>query len=225
MSFLDGVLLVMKKDLAMELRAKEIFTTTTMFSILVVVIFNFAFDMTGIDIDAIAAGVLWVAFIFSGAVAMNRGFMREQEEGCLSALLLAPIDRSAIYFGKMLSGLIVMLATMALVTPIFMVLYNINVMTHFGWQSLTYLLGAIGFMTVGTLISAMSVNLRAREMMGPLLLLPVVAPVIIAAVKMSGGLIRGEDMASLMIWIKILASFDVIYLAVSWLVFEHIVEE
>ncbi|MBF0171437.1 MAG: heme exporter protein CcmB [Nitrospinae bacterium] len=225
MSFLDGVLLVMRKDLAMELRAKEIFTTTAMFSLLVVVIFNFAFDMTGIDVKAVAAGVLWVAFIFSGAVAMNRGFMREQEEGCLSALLLAPIDRSAIYFGKMLSGLLVMLATMALVTPIFMVLYNVNVMEHYLWQTLTFFLGAVGFMAVGTLISAMSVNLRAREMMGPLLLLPVVAPVIIAAVKMSGGLVRGEDLASLMVWIKILASFDVIYLVVAWLVFEHIVEE
>jgi heme exporter protein B len=225
MGFWRSVYVVMKKDLAMELRGKEVFSSIFMFSTLVVVLMNFAFDLNTLDAEKMAGGVLWVAFIFSGAIAMNRSFMSEQEEGCLSALMLAPIDRSAIFFGKTFSGLLVMLFTMGLVTPVFTVLYNVDVMSRPGWQTLTFVLGALGFITVGTLISAISVNLRAREMMGPLLLLPVVTPVLIAAVQMSGGLIRNEPLADLMIWLKILAAFDVVYLVVSWLLFEHIIEE
>lgn len=156
---------------------------------------------------------------------MNRSFVYEKEEGCLSALMLAPIDRSAIFFGKTLASFAVTLFTMGVITPIFIVLYNVNVMERFGWQTLTFILGGLGYVTVGSLISAIAVNLRAREMMGPLLMLPVVAPVMIAAVELSGGLVRGESIDELAIWLKILAAFDVVYLAIAWLTFEHIIEE
>ncbi len=225
MSFWAGVMAIVRKDLMMELRGKEIFVTTLMFSLIILVIFNFAFDMTAIKPEDTAAGVLWVAILFSGALSMNRSFLYEQEEGCLSALMLAPIDRSSIYFGKLITNLILTLLSVSILVPIFMVLFNINIMDRFVWQMVSFFLGVLGFISVGTLIASMSVNLRAREMMGPLLMFPVVAPVVIAAVQLSGGLVRGEPMDGLYVWLKILIAFDVIYLVISWLVFEHIIEE
>ena len=225
MGFFHGVITIIKKDLSMELRAKEVFTTTFMFALLTVIIFNFAVEMDASNTKQMAAGVLWVAFLFSGAISMNRSFLYEKEEGCLSALMLAPIDRSSIFFGKMATSLIVTLLTMTIIVPVFTVLFNINVMEHFFWQALSFFLGGLGFVTVGSLISAVSVNLRAREMMGPLLMLPVVVPVVISAVKLSGGLINGEEIGTLMIWVKTLAVFDVVYLVIAWLVFESIIEE
>ena len=225
MGFFHGVITIIKKDLSMELRAKEVFTTTFMFALLTVVIFNFAVEMNASNTKQMAAGVLWVAFLFSGAISMNRSFLYEKEEGCLSALMLAPIDRSSIFFGKMATSLIVTLLTMTIIVPVFTVLFNVNVMERFFWQALTFFFGGLGFVTVGSLISAVSVNLRAREMMGPLLMLPVVVPVVISAVKLSGGLINGEEIGTLMIWVKTLAVFDVVYLVIAWLVFESIIEE
>jgi heme exporter protein B len=225
LSFTHGVWAIVAKDLAMELRGKEVLTTTLMFSLLTLVIFNFAMDLTSLAVKDIAAGALWVAFLFSGSLSMNRSFLYEKEEGCLSALMLAPLDRSAIYFGKMTANLIFTLVAMVVIIPVFTVMYNVNVMESFFLQSLALFMGALGFNAVGTLISAVSVNLRAREMMGPLLLLPVVAPALITAVKISGGLIRGEPMDELMPWFQILAAFDVVYLALAWILFEHIIEE
>lgn len=225
LSFTHGVWAIVSKDLAMEARGKEILTTTLMFALLTLVIFNFAMDLTSLTVKDIAAGALWVSFLFSGSLSMNRSFLYEKEEGCLSALMLAPLDRSSIYFGKMLANLIFTLVAMAVIIPIFTVMYNVNVMESFFLQSLALLLGALGFNAVGTLISAVSVNLRAREMMGPLLMLPLVAPALIAAVKISGGLIRNEPVDGLWMWFQILVVFDVIYLALAWILFEHIIEE
>ncbi len=225
MSFWSSVFAIVRKDLAMELRGKEIVTTSFFFALLTLVIFNFAFDMTSLDVKDFAGGILWVAFLFSGALTMNRSFLYEKENGCLSALMLAPLDRSSIYFGKMIGNLVLMLVAETFIIPIFIVLFNINVMDRFFWQTAALLLGTVGFITVGTLIAAMSVNLRAREMLGPILMLPVVAPVVIAAVQMSGGLIRGEPIGGLYVWIEILIAFNVIYLVISWLVFEKLIEE
>lgn len=225
MSLCKGAWAIFVKDMAMELRGKEIFSTTLLFAMLTLVIFNFAFDMTSIKTEDAAAGVLWVAILFSGSLSMNRSFLYEKEEGCLSALMLAPIDRSSLYFGKLAVNLVISLASILFIIPIFMVLFNMNVMDRFFWQCATFFLGILGFTSVSVLIAAMSVNLRAREMMGPLLMLPVVAPVVISVVKITGGLIAGESMDGLLIWLNILIAFDVIYLVISWLVFEHIIEE
>ncbi|MGK7345973.1 MAG: heme exporter protein CcmB [Candidatus Nitrospinota bacterium M3_3B_026] len=223
--FWADVVNIVRKDLSMELRGKEIFSTTLLFALLVMVIFNFAFDMTAVRVEDVAAGVLWVAILFSGALSMNRSFLYEKEDGCLHALMLAPVDRSAIYFGKAITNFVLTMAGVVFIVPILIVLFNVNVMERFFWQSAALLLGTMGFVSVGTLISAMSVNLRAREMMGPLLMFPVVAPVVIAAVKASGGLVRGEPLEALAVWFKILLVFDVVYLVLPWLVFEHIIEE
>lgn len=225
MSFWDSVIAIVRKDVAMEMRGKEIITTNFFFALLTLVIFNFAFDMASVEAKDFAAGVLWVSFLFSGALTMNRSFLYEKENGCMSALMLAPLDRSSIYFGKMIGNLFFMLVTEIFIVPIFILLFNINVMDRFLWQALTLLLGTIGFTAVGSLIAAMAVNLRAREMLGPLLMLPVVVPVMIAAVEASGGIIRGEPMEDLYVWLQILVAFNVIYLVISWLVFDKLIEE
>lgn len=225
MSFWSSVMAIIRKDLSVELRGREIITTSLLFALLTLVIFNFAFDMSAIDVNEASAGILWVAFLFSGAITMNRSFLYERENDCLSALMLAPLDRSGIYFGKMIGNLTLMILAEVFIIPVFIVLFNVNVMERPFLQALTFFLGTLGFITVGTLVAAMSANLRAREMLGPILMLPVVAPALIAAVEMSGGLIRGEPMDGLVIWIEILVAFNVIYLVVSWLVFEWLIEE
>lgn len=145
MGFWHGVWVMVKKDIAMELRGKEIFTTNFMFALLIVVIFNFAFDFGTVNVKDTASGVLWVAFLFSGALSMNRSFLYEKEDDCISALMLAPLDRSSIYFGKTIVNLALTLLVMAFIIPIFTVLYNINIMENFVWQTATLFLGALGF--------------------------------------------------------------------------------
>src|SRR3989338_5256727 len=156
LSFTHGVWAIVAKDMAMELRGKEILTTTLMFALLTLVIFNFAMDLTSLTVKDLAAGALWVAFLFSGSLSMNRSFLYEKEEGCLFALMLAPLDRSAIYFGKMIANLIFTLTAMVVIIPVFTVMYNVNVMESFFPQSLALFMGALGFNAVGTLISAVS---------------------------------------------------------------------
>ncbi len=207
------------------MRGKEIFTTTFMFALLVLVIMNFAMRLDEQIVEKSSAGILWIAIIFSGAISMNRSMLSEKEEECLSALMMAPIERSAIYFGKTISSLVVMLATITLLVPVFTVLYNVNVMNNPLMQIFSFFLGSLGFISVGTIVSAISVNLRAREMMGPLLLLPLVSPLVIAAVKLTGGLIEGASVESLSTWINILVSFDVIYLVIGWLLFDQIIDD
>jgi len=135
------------------------------------------------------------------------------------------LDRSSIYVGKMIVNLILMMLAELMIITIFIFLFNVNVMERFFWQLASLLFGTTGFIIVGTLIAAISVNLRAKEILGPLLMFPVVVPVVIAAVSFSDGLINGESMEGLYAWLKILIAFDIIYLVVSLLVFEKLVEE
>ncbi|MDH5679295.1 MAG: heme exporter protein CcmB [Nitrospinota bacterium] len=225
MGFFQSALIIAKKDLALELRGKEIVTTSVFFAILTILMFGFAFDMAQADGRHFAAGGLWVAILFSGALTMNRSFLYEKENDCLSAILLAPLDRSSIYFGKMGANFALMLVAEAFIVPVSTVIFNVNIMERFLPQLAVLLLGTLGFISVGTLVAAMSVNLRAREMLGPLLTLPVVAPALIASVEISSGLIGGEGMEQLMVWYKILVAFDLVYLVAPWLVFEKLVEQ
>ncbi|MDH4182896.1 MAG: heme exporter protein CcmB [Nitrospinota bacterium] len=225
MGFFQSIYVIAGKDIALEMRGKEIITTSVFFSMLTILVFGFAFDLAHAQGQQFAAGGLWVAILFSGALTMNRSFMHEKENDCLSALMLAPLDRSAIYFGKMGANLILMLAAELFIVPASIVIFNVDVMERFLPQMAALFLGTLGFTAVGTLVAAMSVNLRVREMLGPLLTLPVVAPALIAAVKISGGLINGDPMDELWVWYQVLAVFDVIYLVAPWLLFEKLVDE
>ncbi|MEE8204420.1 MAG: heme exporter protein CcmB [Dehalococcoidales bacterium] len=223
MKFLSKVLVIARKDIIAEMRTKEIIVSVLVFVLLMIVIFNFAFGTDRQLMAAVAPGILWVAFAFAGVLSLNRAFIPEKEENCLEGLMACPVSRETIYVGKMLSSLLFMLIVEAITLPIFALLFNLPVLSL---ELITAtVLATLGFVTVGTLFSALSVNTKAREMILPILFLPVIIPVIICAVKASELALAGEGWGSLSSWLQIIVAFDVIFLVVSFLTFNFVVEE
>lgn len=212
---------ITRKDLTVELRAREVFTTTFTFSALVLVIFNFALDFRADLAPVLSPGVLWVAIVFAGILSLGRTFAREVDRGTLDALRASPVDRSTILFGKLFVNLTVLLAVELVTVPVFVALFNVSPR----WPELVIivLLGTLGFVTVGTLLSAIAVQTRAREVMLPLLLLPVVVPVLIASAKATADALAPVPSEGPP-WIPLLAAYDAIFLAVSVIVFDHVFE-
>ncbi len=222
MGFLAKVGTILWKDLRAELRAKDILTFMFVFAFLVIVIFNFAFELQRLEPEAIAPGVLWVAFTFAGVLGLNRSFVLEKDRGCLEGLMLCPVDRGAIYLAKMMGNIIFISLMEAIALPLFLALSNLPL----PWELLPILLlGTIGFAGVGTLFAAISVNTRTREVMLPLLLFPVIVPVIIAAVKATGVVFAGGSLKEAGSWLNLLISFDAIFLVVAFITFEYVLEE
>ncbi len=216
-------LAIVAKDVVAELRTKEIFTAMFVFALLVIVIFNFAFELHRVEMELIAPGVLWVAFTFAGVLGLNRSFVLEKDRGCLEGLMLCPVDRSAIYVGKLVGNLIFMGVMEVIALPIFGVLSNLSV---FRLALIPVIvLGTVGFAAVGTLFSAMAVNTRTREVMLPVLLFPILVPVIIAAVKATQQVLAGSSLMGIANWLNLLIAFDVIFLVAAFLTFEFVVEE
>ncbi|MCL2281391.1 MAG: heme exporter protein CcmB, partial [Dehalococcoidia bacterium] len=181
MKFWNHVAAVAWKDILSELRTREIISSILVFAVLVLVIFNFTFKPDQSLMLQITPGILWVAFVFSGVLALNRTFIPEKEENCLEGLMCCPVAREAIYIGKALGSLFFMLLVEVVVLSVFALLYNVAV---FKLEVIVVtLLATIGFVAVGTLFSALAVNTRAREMVLPILFLPIITPVIIAAVN------------------------------------------
>lgn len=222
-AFLRALGAVAWKDIAAEMRSREVFTAMLVFSMLVIVIFNFALELDIRTREAVTSGVLWVTFAFAGTLGLNRSMSIEKDQGSLDGLLLAPVDRAAIYFGKVLSNLAFMLIVEAIVLPLYSFLYNVNLFQ--GGLLLTLLLGSIGYIVVGTLLAAMSVHSRTRDVMLPILLFPVVIPVLVAAVKASGGYLTGDDFANIRPWLNLLVVYDVIFTSIGFMVFDYVVEE
>ncbi len=218
-----AVLAVAWKDLAAELRSRELLSAMLVFSVLVLLIFYFALEL---DVKArmdITAGALWVTFAFAGTLGLNRSMAIEKDRGCLDGLLLAPVDRSAIYFGKTISNLAFMLVVEAIVLPLYSVMYNVNLF-HPGLLGVT-LLGSVGYAAVGTLLAAMSVQTRTRDVLLPILLFPVIIPVLVAAVKASSGFLNSAEWSEIAPWVNILLVYDVIFIAAAFMVFDFVVEE
>ena len=211
------------KDILSELRTREIICSVLVFAVLILVIFNFAFDLNPDLIRQIAPGILWVAFAFSGVLALNRTFIPEKEENCLEGLMACPVAREAIYVGKAIGSLFFMLLIEIIILPIFALLFNVAVIQP--ELIVVTLLATVGFVAVGTIFSALAVNTRAREMVLPILFLPVVSPIIIASVKASAISLAGQSWRDMTIWLAIIIVFDIIYLTVPVLVFPFVVEE
>lgn len=223
--FLRAMGAVVWKDLSAELRSRELISAMLVFALLVILIFNFALDLDPATRReaTITAGVLWVIFIFAGTLGLNRSMAVEKDRGCMDGLLLAPVDRSAIYFGKVLGNLVFMLMVEIIVLPIYSVLYNVNLFNP--GLLLVILLGSIGYVAVGTLLAAMAVQARTRDILLPILLFPVVLPVILAAVKASTGFLDGSEMDLIRPWLNLLVAYDIIFSAVAFMVFDYVVEE
>ncbi len=222
MKFWRKVLAITWKDVLSEARTKEAISSVLVFTILVIVIFNFAFGTSQATMELIAPGMLWVTFAFAGILSLNRSFIVEKEESCLEGLMACPISREAIYVGKMLGSLFFMLTIEAIALPIFAFLFNLVLSPQL---VVITVLTTVGFVSVGTLFSALAVNTKAREMVLPILFLPIVVPIIIGAVKASGLALSGESWSALAPWLQIIGAFDAIFLVVSFLIFTYVIEE
>lgn len=218
-----GIIAIIRKDLLTELRTKETLSTSFVFALLIVVIFNFAFELRVDNVTKLAPGVLWVAFTFAGILALNRSMVQERESGCMEGLMLAPVDRSVIYLGKFVANSLYMLISEAAVLPLFSALFSVSMLDPLLW--LVILLGTVGFAAAGTLFSAMTVSTRAREALLPLLLFPATVPLLIAATKATGLLLDQRPFSEVYSWIRLLMAVDVIALVVALLGFEYILEE
>jgi heme exporter protein B len=222
-TFLRGMAAVLWKDIAAELRSRELLGAMLVFALLVILIFNFALELNLRRQSSITAGVLWVTFAFAGTLGLSRSLAMEKDRGCLDGLLLAPVDRSALFFGKTLGNLVFMLLVEAIVLPIYGALYNVDVLMT-GLLGVI-LLGSLGYVLVGTLLSAMAVQARTREVLLPILLFPVVLPVIIACLRATSGVLEGLERPEIWPWINLLMVYDVIFAVVGWMAFEYVVEE
>jgi heme exporter protein B len=222
-AYLSAIGAIVRKDIMAEFRSRELLGAMLVFSLLVILIFNFALELDIRTRETIATGVLWVTFAFAGTLGLNRSMAMEKDRNCLDGLLLAPVDRSALYFGKVIGNLIFMLIVEAIVLPVFSVLYNQNLFIP--GLMLVVLLGSIGYIAVGTLLSAMAVQARTRDVLLPILLFPVTIPVLLAAVKASNGYLLGLEMSEIQPWLSLLITYDVIFTAVAFMVFDYVVEE
>lgn len=221
--FLRSMSAIIWKDLAAELRSRELLSAMLVFALLVILIFNFSLELDARARATVTAGVLWVTFAFAGTLGLNRSMAMEKDRGCLDGLLLAPVDRSAIYFGKAIGNLIFMLVVEAIVLPVYSFLYSVNLFQP--GLLLVIFLGSIGYVAVGTLLSSMAIQTRTRDVLLPILLFPLVIPVMIAAVKASTGFLQAFSYADISPWINLLIVYDVIFVAVAFMVFDFIVEE
>jgi heme exporter protein B len=224
MSYLRKVFAIVAKDVVAELRTREMLSSMFVFSLLVILIFNFAFDLRAENQRTLAPGVLWTAIAFGGMLGLSRSFIMEKDRGSIEGLMLAPVDRSAIYLGKMLGNVLFIAVVEAVILPIFMVLFNLagrELPLLVG----VMLLGTIGFAGVGTLFSAMAVHTRAREVLLPVLLFPVVIPVMLAAVKLTAGILDRLPFADVQNWFSLLVAFDLIFMALSFILFDYVMEE
>ena len=224
MSFTRRALVVAWKDLLVERRSKETVNALLFFSLLLLFVFQFALGPDRERLAGVLPGVLWLGFILSALLALGRTFLLEREHDCWEGLLLAPGDKSAIYLGKLGANLALMAGVETLVLALFVIFFDIDLTRALPGLVLVVALGTIGLGAVGTLFAAMTAHVRAREVLFPVLLLPVQIPVLLATVKATEALLLGEPLAAVAHWVKLLAAADVIYVVVGLLTFDAVLE-
>src|SRR5579872_418528 len=221
MIFLEQVMAILWKDVRYELRSKQMWTGMGLFAILVLVIFNFAFDLRVDNKAAVAPGALWVAFVFASMLGLGRTIAAEREKGSMDRLLLCPVDRKAIYLAKLLGNMLFIGVVEIVALPVFVALFDLPLLI--GALLPVVLLGTLGIATVGTLFSAMAASTQARELLLPLLVFPLIVPIVIGAVRATSDLMVASPNAPP--WLGLMTAFDVIFLSVSLLTFEFVIKE
>jgi|TARA_B110000438_G_C15601504_1_gene558194 heme exporter protein B len=224
-TYFAQILAIIWKDVIAELKTKELFGSMFIFSILSILIFIFSINLSIVNANDVGPGVLWVAFIFSGTLGLNRSFTLEKENGCLQGMMLSPADRTAIYFGKMVSNFLFLSVMEVLILPVFMIFFDVDIISVLFPLLLVIFLGSLGFCILGTLLSSLASNLKTREIMLPILLYPLVTPLVIGSVNMTGRLLAGEKLSDMTKWIGLISCFDIVFLAVSIMTIDHILEE
>jgi heme exporter protein B len=223
LAYCRKVAAITAKDLRAEVRAKESLSVMIAFSLLAVLVFGMAFDLRVPEATMVVPGVVWVVILYSGVLGLNRSFGAEVDRGTLAALLLAPVDRSAIYFGKLLAHLIFMLINAAIVLPFALIIFDVALLQP--WILIGVVLGTLGYTAVGMLFAALAASSRARESLLPIMLLPVMVPVFMAGVALTGAVLDGRALVDFQRWLWVMVIYDILFLTVSYLVFDLIWEE
>jgi heme exporter protein B len=224
MSLLANASVLLGKELRTEFRSRELLTTTVVFILMIIVLFSFTFDPTSAESRRFGPGLLWLAFLFAASLMLQPCFLREQTNDTLSALRLSVEDPFAIFLAKLTANTLFLLLTEFLLLPIFSVLYNVPVLPVLGWLIFVFFLGSLGVSIAGTALSAISAQARMRELLLPLLLLPLLTPVLVASTEVTKALLDPSPYVS---WkgIGFLAVFDLVFLTALWLFGEYLLEE
>ena len=223
MAFVRQVLVIMGKDLRAELRTKEAINASLSFALVVLLLFSFAFDPSEETTREISGGLLWIVFAFAGTLLLNRSFARELGNDCLDALISAPIPGSALFLGKALANYVLVMAVELIALPLFGVFYNVRWTSQFWQLMLVIALGTWGMTVTGTIFSALTVNIRLREVMLPILNFPILIPALLGAMQLTSALVAGKPITEdNNAWLKMLIGFDVMYTAVSVVLVETV---
>jgi heme exporter protein CcmB len=223
---LRAIWLILRKDLTVEFRSREIVTTTVFFAVSCVLAFAFALVREGRAPDDGAAGILWIAIMFAGNLALGRTFERERQAETLRALMLVPAPRTAVYLGKLAGIVLLLVATEILLVPLVALLFQAGLLARPVWLAAVVAAGTVGFATVGTLFAAMLVRARSRDVLLPVLLYPVTVPVIIAGVRATAALAQTDaDLGIVQFWLALLVAFDVVFLTLALWTFEPVMTE
>ena len=214
--FLRQVFTIAAKDLRAELRTKEALNASLSFSMVILVLFSFAFDPDSEQVRELSGGLLWLVFSFAGALTLNRSFAREMQNDCLDALLASPAPPAALFLGKSLANYVLLLVVELASLPVFGLFYNVRWAQQFGWLLVVILLGAWALTAIGTMFSALTVNLRLRELMLPVLVYPMMIPALMAAMSLTTDLVAGTPVSiDNSMWLRVLVAFDVVFTALG----------
>jgi heme exporter protein B len=223
MQFARLVFVIMAKDLRAELRTKEAINASLAFALVILIMFSFAFDPQEETTREISGGLLWIVFAFAGTLILNRSFARELPNDCLDALIAAPVSGPVLFLGKALANYILVLAVEAVALPVFTIFYNVRIAQQLPILILVMLLATWGMTVIGTVFSALTVNIRLREVMLPMLTYPILVPVLMSAMRLSAALVMGQEIAGdNEAWFKMLIGFDVMFTAVSLVLMETV---
>lgn len=226
MSFWGAVFTIFRKELRVEFRTKEVFNSSAVFALLVIVTFSMAFEPSSEQAREFSGGLLWIAFAFSAMLALSRTFAREVPNDCLQGLLMAPISPAAIYMGKLLSNVLFLGLLEVILLPLFSVFYNVPLWNVAPELLVIVLLGSWGLAAVGTSFAAIATSIRLRELMLPVLLFPIEIPLLLALVEATTAVIRaGDSIVAPGIWLRIALGFDIIFTLLSLFLFEYILGE
>jgi heme exporter protein B len=224
MAFLKQTGLLLAKDLRLELRRREILLTMFFFGTLLLFVFHFSFDPAPEKVLEMAPALLWLAFLFTGTLGLAQLFQSERDNHCLDALLVSPLDRGAFFVAKVSFNLILMLIVEIFVMPLFWILFNLRSWNLMPFLFFITLLGTAGFCVLGTLLSAMTLRARARELLLPLILFPLMIPVILATIRGMEAVIRSGGLAEGAPWLRLLVGFDVMFLTAGILMFDWVID-
>ncbi len=223
--FVRQMLTIAAKDLRSELRTKEALNASLAFSLVILVLFSFAFDPSSDQFLEYSGGLLWLVFSFAGALALNRSFAREIQNDCLDALVASPAPTSALFLGKALANFALLLAVEFLALPVYGIFFNVQWTRQFWPLVLVILLGTWSLTVIGTTFSALTVNLRLRELMLPTLVYPLMVPALLSAMTLTTDLIGGVPLAENMIWLRVLVAFNIVFTALAVVLIDIVLVE